>query len=62
MGKIFGISNLPVTIFTTPLESVNIKKPKTDWRLIRPYTKDSFCRECKAVKNLYPKFMKGIKK
>lgn len=24
MGKIFGISNLPVTIFTTPLEPIRI--------------------------------------
>ena len=27
MGKIFGISDLPVTIFTTPLEPVKIKEP-----------------------------------
>jgi hypothetical protein len=26
MGKIFGISDLPVTIFTTPLEPVKVPK------------------------------------
>lgn len=28
MGKIFGISDLPVTIFTTPFETVKIKRPE----------------------------------
>ncbi len=27
MGKIFGISDLPVSIFTTPLESLRASKP-----------------------------------
>lgn len=27
MGKIFGISDLPVTIFTTPLEPFKISEP-----------------------------------
>jgi len=27
MGTIFGISDLPVTIFTTPLEPVEVPKP-----------------------------------
>lgn len=28
MGKIFGISDLPVTIFTTPLQQIQIPEPK----------------------------------
>ena len=28
MGKIFGISDLPVTIFTTPLEPVKLTRPE----------------------------------
>ena len=27
MGRIFGISELPVTIFTTPLEPVKVPEP-----------------------------------
>lgn len=27
MGKIFGISDLPVTIFTTPFKPIEIPKP-----------------------------------
>lgn len=30
MGKIFGISDLPVTIFTTPLQPVETPKPQVN--------------------------------
>ncbi|MCQ2739350.1 MAG: hypothetical protein MJ237_03890 [bacterium] len=64
MGKIFGISNLPVTIFTTPLEPHKIKYPfqEVSSQSLRPASKDSFARKNELAKNFIQKFMPGIRK
>ena len=43
MGKIFGISDLPVTIFTTPLEPVKVPHP-VDMKLPRFILGQSFAK------------------
>jgi hypothetical protein len=51
MGKIFGISDLPVTIFTTPLEPVKVPK-YTDIRLPRKILAENFGKNDLLLRNL----------
>ena len=51
MGKIFGISDLPVTIFTTPLEPVKIPK-NTNFRLPRKMLGENFGKNDLLLRNL----------
>lgn len=48
MGKIFGISDLPVTIFTTPLEPVKVPNP-IDMKLPRLMLGETFAKHDAVV-------------
>lgn len=68
MGRIFGIADLPATIFTTPLEPVDIPKP-VDVNLPRKilgnasYKHDVFVTQNMAArKSLMNRLVNGFRK
>ena len=61
MGKIFGISDLPVTIFTTPFESLRAPKP-TNLETLKIFEQTNLKSDTIAIskKNIKTNFISRI--
>ncbi|MCQ2743893.1 MAG: hypothetical protein MJ230_03735 [bacterium] len=64
MGKIFGISDLPVTIFTTPFQQVKATNyyKTLDIPSFKPALNDTYVSKTSQIKTFVKHFIKGIKK